>query len=292
MSDRCHLCGEIADLQLSHFIPKFVGKWLKKTSMNGFFMRTNNVKKREQDIPKEYWLCRKCEKLFGVWETQFARKIFLPFNQDQEMTFEYNDWMSKFCASLSWRTLTYIRHFHPERSESAEDVNILNNAETHMANFLLGKEYELNEYSQHLIPVESIVEFEGKQPPKNINRYLLRAISMDIIKYSDNILIFTKLPRFIIIGVVKLEKRYNMNSIKISIGEGTINRNYCIPDWIGDYMCYQAESIAKAASTIAENKLLQFDEFISKNIDHVANSKQFEALMKDYELFGKNIFED
>lgn len=64
----CQLCKTKSQLMRSHFIPKFVGKWLKKTSMTGYFRTNDNVNKRAQDTPKEYLLCGDCEKLFSAFE--------------------------------------------------------------------------------------------------------------------------------------------------------------------------------------------------------------------------------
>ena len=60
MKGICKLCGKNDDLRESHFIPKFVGKWIKKTSVTGYIREKNEVQKRAQDIAKEHWLCGDC----------------------------------------------------------------------------------------------------------------------------------------------------------------------------------------------------------------------------------------
>ena len=79
MKGICKLCGKNDDLRESHFIPKFVGKWIKKTSVTGYIREKNEVQKRAQDIAKEHWLCGDCEQLFSRWEREFANKVFYPF---------------------------------------------------------------------------------------------------------------------------------------------------------------------------------------------------------------------
>ena len=71
----CRLCQKNAQLKMSHFIPKFVGEWVKKTSITGYIRDSNEVHKRAQDIAKEYWLCAECEGLFSDWEGSFAKEI-------------------------------------------------------------------------------------------------------------------------------------------------------------------------------------------------------------------------
>lgn len=44
------LCHNESELQESHFIPKFVGKWVKKTSITGYLRESNEVHKRAHEI--------------------------------------------------------------------------------------------------------------------------------------------------------------------------------------------------------------------------------------------------
>ena len=52
----CALCKDETNLKESHLIPKFVGKWLKRTSATGYLRDIKNINKRQQDIFKEYLL--------------------------------------------------------------------------------------------------------------------------------------------------------------------------------------------------------------------------------------------
>lgn len=181
MQGTCKLCGQLSELEMSHFIPKFVGKWIKRTSITSYLRESDKVHKRVQDIAKEYWLCRECENLFSAWETKFANKIFYPFLDESEPVLKYGDWMSKFCASLSWRTLTYIRSKNNHEKEPLEYLEALDDAEIHLSSFLLGKKNNLSQYEQHLFPLERISSTTLRNMPSNINRYFLRTTAMDII---------------------------------------------------------------------------------------------------------------
>lgn len=48
---KCALCGEDKELQLSHIIPKFIGKYLKNTSI-GNIRSHENPNRIAQDIEK------------------------------------------------------------------------------------------------------------------------------------------------------------------------------------------------------------------------------------------------
>jgi hypothetical protein len=99
----CKLCKEIKELQLSHIIPKFIGRWLKKTSATGYIRNVVKANQRIQDLPKQYLLCKDCEKLFSGFETKFAENIFYPFHNENRKLFHYDTWLQKFIVSLNWR---------------------------------------------------------------------------------------------------------------------------------------------------------------------------------------------
>ncbi len=69
MSKACSLCGEDKELRASHIIPKFVGKWLKKTSATGYMVSRLEPAKRVQDLPTSPLLCSDCEERFSKAET-------------------------------------------------------------------------------------------------------------------------------------------------------------------------------------------------------------------------------
>jgi len=201
----CKLCQKDTQLRMSHFIPKFVGKWIKKTSITGYIRESNTVHKRAQDIAKEYWLCAECEGLFSSWERSFANKVLYPFVDYNECIASYGSWMPKFCASLSWRTLTYIHSKSSNRNKVKNYIDAINSAELHLAQYLLNKEISLCQYEQHLFPLGRIESTTKRGLPSNINRYFLRTMAMDIIGNSTDTFIYTKLPSFIVLGLVKVK---------------------------------------------------------------------------------------
>ena len=74
----CKLCGSGNTLRKSHIIPKFVGRWLKKTSPTPYLRFGGNVDARLQDLYATELLCDDCERRFSEWETKFANEIFYP----------------------------------------------------------------------------------------------------------------------------------------------------------------------------------------------------------------------
>ncbi|MBU2986804.1 hypothetical protein KO528_15675 [Saccharophagus degradans] len=290
MKGKCKLCQKEADLEISHFIPKFVGKWVKKTSITGYLREHNEVAKRQQDIAKEYWLCGECEDKFSIWETKFANKVFFPFVDKNEPVANYDSWMSKFCASLSWRTLTFIRSKNIENGSYNKDpsyVQAVDNAKTHLAKYLLNEVDNLNQYEQHLYPLEKIESTTEHGLPPNINRYFLRTMAMDIIGNDKDIFIVTKIPSFVLLGCVKFKELSKIRSSRIALKKGQISpREYYWPDGFANYMIEQATEVSKIYESIPEKHHERIEEFLIKNPEKAVNSKLFEAFLHDYERFG------
>lgn len=291
MQGICRLCQSESTLKESHFIPKFVGKWVKKTGVTGYIRKSNEVDKRAQDIAKEYWLCGDCEGLFAEWERQFANRVFYPFVDKGKSAASYEKWMARFCASLSWRTLTYIRSKNESEAKPEAYIKEIEAAELHLRKFLLGEVDNLYQYEQHVFPLERIESTTERSLPPNINRYFLRTMAMDIVGNSTDIFLFTKLPSFIVLGAVKAKDLNKMRSSRIALKHGWVNpREYRWPDGFINYIVEKANTVAEAYDRIPESHKDSFDEYIKNNPEKVAKSRLIEAFMYDYDQFGNKVF--
>ncbi|HDV5527446.1 TPA: hypothetical protein RI778_003586, partial [Vibrio cholerae] len=284
----CKLCKKETELELSHLIPKFIGKWLKKTAITGYLREGNQVSKRRQDLAKEYWLCGSCEDLFSAWERSFSLKIFYPYIEDSSLTTSYGDWLAKFSASLSWRTLTYVRSKNSEETHSQEYLDMLAGAEKGLSGFLLGKASHLYEFEQHIYPLDVIASTSFDNLPTNINRYFLRATAMDIVGNSQGTYIYTKLPSFIVLGVVKCKQSREMRSSRVAISGGIMSpREYVFPDGFDGYIIDAANKISELYEQIPADQLAKIEKYVIDNPDKVLKSKLFEAIAHDYDRFGR-----
>ena len=289
--NNCKLCQRNSELCNSHITPCFIAKWLKKTSITGFFRKATNMNKREQDLAKEYWLCKDCEGLFCKWEDAFAKEIFYPYIKNQNLEANYSEWMSKFCASLSWRTLIYVKDQNHKQNKTPNYINARNQAEMHLAKYLLNQEQSLNQYEQHLFPLSAIESSTNTTLPKNINRYFLRAVDLDVVGNTNNVFIYTKLPFFILLGIIKSEKSEDFSESKISENNGTLKpRTYTFPDGLMDYVFEKAVLVSKKYDEINPLQLQKIENYVINNKDKVTNSKTFNAFLHDLNLFGNNVF--
>lgn len=289
----CALCQDETNLKESHLIPKFVGKWLKRTSATGYLRDIDNINKRQQDIPKEYLLCHNCEILFSGWEKLFSEQIFLPSLDKELYISSYNEWLSKFCASRSWRTLISIkRQNNGFNDESDYFLKQTNRAETHLRDFLLGNTSNLDQYEQHIFPLTEIEKPpESLNFPPNINRYFLRSIGIDVLTGDKDIYTFTKLPTFLIIGIISSKYSKQMRASRVALKQGTLRpSNLVMPEYLLGYMKDKAREIQVKVSGISEDQSNKVYETVISNLDKSADSKSFEAMMRDYKIFGDKIF--
>lgn len=135
--------------------------------------------------------------------------------------------MPKFCASLSWRALTYIRSKSSNENKAKDYIKAINAAELHLARYLLSQETSLCQYEQHLFPLERIESTPQREFSTNINRYFLRTMAIDIIGNSTDTFIYTKLPSFIVLGLIKVKEQQKMRSSRIALKHGKISpRSY------------------------------------------------------------------
>lgn len=285
----CKLCGVAGELKLSHFIPKFVGKWVKETSATGYIRLSENINRRAQDIAKDYWLCGSCEQLFSGWEREFANKIFYPFVKNENDTANYEGWLLKFCASLSWRTLSYMREKNPRVCDQQNDTEL--SMLRGLADFLLGNTNTPGIYEQHVFPLEPI-ESTNASVPVNINRYLLRNMHMDIlVNTGGEIMVYTKLPRFIVLGLAKHSQANKMRVSRVSIKNGKISpANYYWPDGFAQYLFGKAQEVSELYGKMNSSQHSVVERSLRNDPERAAASETIEAFRYDLEMFGDSAF--
>ncbi len=104
---KCKLCQEVHQLEDSHIIPKFIGRWLKKTSGTGYLrtIEPGGKSERAQDITKIPLLCRNCEKRINEFETFFANTVFYPLKKNRLHSIPTDERIGKFAVSVSLRAI-------------------------------------------------------------------------------------------------------------------------------------------------------------------------------------------
>lgn len=147
---QCALCRQNKELQLSHIVPHFVGRKMIKTAP-GNIRVTNDPNKVAQDIEKHYMLCHDCEELFSAKERWFASNIFNPWQDHKQQEFSYDENLTYFIVSLSWRSLYLdLEEYSCDSTFDKEILLTMLRAESIMRDYLLGKRQDVSDIQNHM----------------------------------------------------------------------------------------------------------------------------------------------
>jgi hypothetical protein len=243
MQCTCKLCGRESELQESHIVPKFIYKYLKNTSPTGKLREGDNINLRKQDGIKLYWLCKECETMFSKWEKYFFEHIFSPLQKDV-IPINYDDQFLKFCVSISWRVLKYhleqgfLDHF-------SNNIKIkMDGALKEWKKCLLGEINNPGIYEQHFYNFTGTLQKSNSPISSNFHRYLQRSVDIDVINWGPQaIIVYTKFPGLLLIGVIFIEHRTQFRDMKIHVNNGVLRheKNMIVSDEMWSYINYKAE---------------------------------------------------
>lgn len=235
-TEPCSLCGRSGDLQASHIMPKFVGKWIRDTSATGFLANATDGE-RVQDLPTHRMLCSDCEQRFSGLEKSFADKIFYPFHKRGDSRPEYGMWLEPFAVSLGWRVLKAgYEAFKSQHPAFGSQVEL---AEAIWREFLLGERQTMSPYESHLFFLGSAKADTGI--PEKFNRYSRRAVDYAIAASDRRVLTYAKLADMVFVTSIhpKILKGWKETRINQS---GVIASPHTINDGeFGEFLLNRAE---------------------------------------------------
>ena len=288
----CALCRQSDDLLQSHIVPQFVWDWLKRSSGTGFFRIGLAPNRREQDGFKERLLCGDCERLFSGWEKQVAENIFIPIHESGASVIQYGPWLSKFCASISWRTLFLYRQLGLSHL-SSEMLSAADRALDAWRSFLLGQNDNPGPFEHHLLPLEPIQDSTVPGTPPNMNRYFLRSVDLDVACNVNSAFVYAKLCRLMLVSFIQMPKSSAWEGTKIDYENGTIRPRSCkLSGEFGQYLVNRASKMAVLQSGISDKQKGKLDQAICADPDQVTQSESFRAMVYDVRLFGSSAFSD
>jgi hypothetical protein len=281
----CALCNRLfAPMERSHIVSKFVYQWLKDTSVTGFMRFGPQVNRRDQDGIKDYFLCKQCEDRFSAFETSFAREVFHPFTQDNSICVDYNENVLKFAVSESWRILAYIKqkrglpHFRG-RHESAVAETL-----STWRNYLLGLVGDIGRHEIHLLPFCGVVDCTGADVPPNLNRYLRRAVEIDVTVSDAAAFTYCKLGPLILIGLIEYPDVTHWENTKIGKSGRLAPGVSVSPMLVRDYVFKRSQRLQELESCLSNRQLHTIEQSYRKNAQKFERSETLHAALLDLEL--------
>lgn len=259
---------------------------MRETSGYGHIRHGMEPNRRVQDGLKRYWMCTDCEDRLGKSESLFSQNLFYPYISASGKPFRYSRWLIHFCTSLSWRVLRFYRDETGLKNWDEEALAHIDLAETTWRGLLLGKILHPGTYQQHMLPLDRIESTTANMAP-NINRYLMRAIDMDICRGGKTIFTYAKLGRFIILGFVNEPNSHQWRGTKVHANEGIVEpRDYVLPKPFGDYLNYKAKRMAELLESVSSRQRGKIDATFRENAHRYVGSDAFHAMLADLSMFG------
>lgn len=276
----CALCGKKAKLEKSHWIPRFATDWLKKNSMTGYLRSGKVPNVRQQDSIRASLLCGACERRFSVWEGAFSKRIYLPFRDQEQASFEYREWLLCFAVSLAWRTTVRTSNkFQKEHPTLAPQVA---KALSTWRTYLLQDNAEPGSYEHHMFFFPDVIaQAVGTPYPDGMNAYCLSGIDSTIASTETAAYAYTLLPGIAFWSCI--------HPTSISGWEGTIiGRTGTIstpqrvtwPDF-GRFVLDRATWMRQRMQSMSEKQHDLIRQTVLQNPDRAANSKGFEIQLRE-----------
>ena len=287
---KCLLCQNEAELQLSHILPAFVFRWLRESSGGGHLRLGMEPNKRVQDGLKRYWLCESCEGKLNLSEMVFATKLFYPYLKASGEQYRYSHWLMHFCTSLSWRVLKFYLEEAHLNDWSTEALGYIEKAEKIWRELLLGERPHPEAFQQHLLPLDQLKSASGKLAP-SINRYLMRAVDMDLCRGEQIIFTYAKLGRFVVLGFVHEPNPKRWGGTKVNANQGIIHpQKFILPRPFWEYVNQKAKRMAELLNGVSDKQAGKIEGAFKKNIDRYIGSDEFRAMSADISMFGDSAF--
>ena len=260
-TESCALCGRSGDLQESHIIPKFVGKWIKDTSATGFLASATDGE-RLQDLPTIRMLCSDCELRFSKLEKSFADKIFHPFHKSNDIRLEYGSWLEPFAVSLGWRVLT--AGYEAVSLQHPSFYSQMAHAEATWREFLLDDKQTVSPYESHILFLDSVKT--SVDAPERFVWYSRRATGWGVFTTNNRIFTYAILPGMAFVTSIHPEVLTGWKGTRIN-QSGVIPSPHTIDDdefW--RFLLNDAEeALAPATRSSPEVQLKWLQKALKKN---------------------------
>lgn len=279
----CAFCAERKKLRMSHVLPAFIYRWLRSS---GHIRNTDQPDKRVQDGLKLPWLCDDCEKLFSTFEAAFATKLFHPWHNGIH-TIEYGEWLLKFCVSVSWRVLRYARGRNKTKHYPDQQKTLMDEALERWRAFLVDEVPHPGQFEQHLLIFDRVESTTIAGLPHNFNRFMTRAVTLDIVGSDRTLMTFAKLGRFMVFGIIQRGPN-RWEGTKVHVRHGVIKPGKkVLPAGLIDLFKEKAAHVAKAMDSISATQRDKIDQYLIDNLDTFVDSDHFQAIIADATMFGE-----
>jgi hypothetical protein len=219
--------------------------------------------------------------------------IFHPFADNASLRVQYGDWLFRFCASISWRSLHHLL------AQSSSPPKHLNEKQRHAAaqaldvwrEYLLGQRVHPGRYEQHLVAFDAIRGPVGRGLPPNLNRYLLRAEELDLAASSTSAFVYSKMGRFAVFGFIDVEQPKHWRGSRVKVSQGAFSpTTYELPEALWRYLVDRMHAAWRQMDSLSRLQSQRVETDFIRDVDRYVGSDFVRAMELDVELFGGEAF--
>ncbi|MCK4529646.1 MAG: hypothetical protein KAU44_00565, partial [Candidatus Marinimicrobia bacterium] len=148
-------------------------------------------------------------------------------------------------------------------------------------------------FHQYILSVDQIKSFpvEIKLSPY-INRYLFKTSDFDLIKTENTCLVFTKMYKIIIIGIIQQPDKIFLNGTQVEFSSGEFNpHGIAIPTDILAYINSKANKAAESLYSMSNNQKEVISSTYMENLEKYRNSDMIKATEADFHNSSKAAFD-
>lgn len=281
----CALCRKDATLELSHIIPKFVYRSMKKNSPTGNMRLMSEPNRKIQDGDKQNMLCGECEDLFNQDETTFANTIYHKFQSETLQEFEYGPWLNKFITSVNWRNLYCdIIGYVSDQNIDPFRLDVLIQAEKVMRAFLLGERQDLGEIENHVFFFNPIETASDETADLNLHTIFGSSIfGYTFISYDhDSYYVFLNLQGLVLVTIIKAAEQESWkNTLVHNEGSFDPNKPQYITTPLFSEIEYLAQERKQSMEQMSDKQREKILEAIKRDPEKFKNSKAFQRMLND-----------
>jgi hypothetical protein len=285
---QCALCGQEKELKLSHIIPKFVFRFLKKDSYTGKMRNLSNPNVPLQDGDKKYLLCGECEERFSKNETKFSIQVFFPFKQEEIIEFKYDgNWLAHFITSVNWRTLYldipgFENHEDEQNLINEKQILVLKKAEETMRQYLLGNRLTLDSIENHIYFFENVQKaskaFNELRPHSMVHGGIF---GYTVLSRTGGIYVFANLLGVIIVTIITKDKHDKWKNTFVKNEAGKIKKPQQASSPVFNEFSYVNSQRVDGFTSLSEKQRQGIVNKIQQNPERFKESASFKRIIKD-----------
>ncbi|MDM5191144.1 hypothetical protein QUF93_00175 [Bacillus hominis] len=285
VSGECALCKKESELKLSHIIPKFVFRSLKRDSFTGRLRLTSEPNQAIQDGEKMHLLCGECEQIFSDSERKFSNDIYLPFKNDGfNNVLKYDgDWLCRFITSVNWRILYLDINWFEEDSNriDATRLSLLKKTEKIMRDYLLKQRMNIDYIENHIFFFDTVEEAVDVKTPHATMQGSVFGYSVG---KDDSYYVYTNLAGIWIVTIIKKHPKEKWYNTFVKNEPGRLKP----PQQIESPLTSEIEHIEglrdKFKEDLSEKQQKQIEDKILKDIEGFMKSGSYKRIMMDRKL--------